>query len=380
MGAEQCGALPMAASAFPLFPSKRRSHKKCVEMLSYCLKQVIEDAKKPSSHRDIEEESLMRELFTYGLKLESFPRPRSESIDCDNTSIISAATGSKSHRKPDELSVASDWELALDDDKFESTEQYESWLSRFFARFSSALSTHKSQEHLPELKENEIHDAASTFILSGFQNGTNSSARKLSALMRRDTILSIVNVVGDFLMSVTVVEQQGGDAPATAKFGWTIAEIVAGIFMENSDEAPLPALITTPHNQAGRYKSAFEKKPALILLGEELASLDRCYDDGDRENLSVHKLKTLIKDCSDQIATSTCKLIFEMILMLLNCPEPEINNSSLINAGMLLIGVVAGHNYGGSSFVKEKLLQPHEEDWASSSSLVFCYNAVLKTL
>lgn len=65
------GSVAFATAGLPLFKSHDLSHRACIRMLRHCLEVASEDCESSAvEYRHLEERSILRELFQYGLKVE----------------------------------------------------------------------------------------------------------------------------------------------------------------------------------------------------------------------------------------------------------------------------------------------------------------------
>ena len=258
------GSLRTAASSLPLFSSHDESHRVVVKLLCHCLRKLDQDCESTGVQTSREEQSFLHQLFWFGMKLEEaleIERSEKQTVEetlggssCDESSSSSSDSSSADEDSTvlvnhEDASVSFDTldEEFSDDD---SEVQEQSFLtpcrtprlerkSRTGILRKVVTALFAETETAPNDAEQDITDAASSFVLSGFdeailaEKAGNDSDEEDHATGGYSENLSRSSVAGVMCMFVCHSTQR-----KNAHHGWKALSVVARIIVgDRSNDA-----------------------------------------------------------------------------------------------------------------------------------------------
>lgn len=376
------GSLSISSSALPLCSSKPSTHEKCNELLHHCLESLETNTASDSSilfDTSGEARLLLRDLFRFGVKLEDADPG---TVHC--TSGMGIDNGQEQRIEPGEHVIQSD--NPTDDDVPPEEKVHHSIPKVVDKRSSSSVlrlflpflwSRESKKKHL---EEQAIYEAASLFILSGFEDNdvgylnpfedakTTSStvvqhSEQSSAGIIQTNDISVAGTISRYLLSGAFNAKDAGLSH------WRKSFIIARLAMGENPKLfrPSSAEVDTCRKLSGQ-----------VLLNE-LAGELRCYADISRrmsfvtvanglsedERLVVSFLAFEIAECENELNRSEASVLINLVLLLLSRHKHCADVQSVI-PGLVILGVAAGSVAGRMKDVLD--VSEH-----SSSDMKRCY-------
>ena len=366
------GSLATAVSALPLFSSHEVSQQSVVKLINHCLIKIEENVQSYFSHTILtseDDESYLHQLFWFGVKLEDALEIEKSYADeeVDNQSI-----GSSQSSISASSSTTNYEESSSDDDSDEETDQADCTFDTYSSvdddsREISFLTPCRSRTPKKKPKvgivkkvvkrlfpsannspvnnskeEGAIHDAASSFILNGFDELSSAKNPKEAS---DDEYFADKEHVPSLSAHVTV----GGTiclflnhliAPCKGvNQGWKVLSVVAHLLQGDRETSAITSAA-----------SANAQRIAGMITLQDLQSITSCNvseeEDKDKAfgRIASH-LVNITSDCHQQIKSQACDIVFNLILLLLlrydTCQDVQIHKGALIS-----IGIVSGHLCG----------------------------------
>jgi hypothetical protein len=332
----------------------------CGSLLTHCLFTFEANANNLESAAfdlSVEERRLLRGIFRFGVKMEdSASMPHLDGLDDgDPLRVLEEMNDGDSETHSSDLSsYANDETRGL----IVASRRNSSRICQLFS--PSAFFS----KYIRPKEEEEIFEAASSFILSGFndlthdfelsQNGESVTDFDPFTGDHRDQI-TMAGIVASFLLPLTFASEK--------RLRWkqifTLAQVLLG------------------DNVAERDSSAFEKIQELmehandLSLEEVIASLQaqvpflrKQMSETDKEKELVRLIRSLLVECGSNISLSQGVVVLRLVLILL--ARHNIGNDvKLIVPSLLLLGIIAAHCAGYT----EGLLQLGARNVISSAYL-----------
>lgn len=348
------GSISVPSSALPLFSSKNLSLKMCGSLLSHCLVTFGANAECPKSTAfdlSVEERRLMRGIFRFGVKMEdSGSMPHLDRLDDrDPLRVLDEMNGGDSETYSSESSSDADDETR---GLIVATQRNSSRICQFFSP-----SLFFSKYRRPK-EEEEIFEAASSFILSGF----NEIARDIDFSQNGKPVtfyhdndidplngghqgqITMAGIVASFLLPLTFASEK--------RFQWqqifTLAQVLLGDNNVDRDSSVVFAKI----DECMKLADALSLKAIVTSLQAPVPSLKKQLSPAENEKCLVHLFKHLLAECGSNIRSSQAVTILRLVLILL----ARRNIGQDMNAsipGLLLLGVVATHCAGYADALME---------------------------
>ena len=397
------GSLSTALSALPLFSSHMESQKRVVQLLYHCLnaikQTVFEETITSASHASDNEIKFIHQLFWFGVKLEDaiqsmYERQDSE-FSCDE-SVMSVSTEASmeslsASSYSDDLSSAD----SLEDPAhvISSTPQRALQANSAKTGIISKVVTNlfPPKRHTDEeADEDAIHDAASSFIISGFESPVKSRlttplpvrrdiarsmgiqdqdkiARKLSLEENESTeghfpysSLSVAGAVVAFIGDVIGLNREKHSSAFNLTAGWKTISVVAHILQGDRETSAITSAASPNALEITRISTINVAKSGSFHDEDENAGLE----------IILQFFRILISECAAQIQPEAAGVVFNLILLLLLrydvCEDVYSSKTTLI-----MVGIVSGHLSGRISELV---------DFSAVNSIHNMYNSLLRSL
>ena len=399
------GSLSTALSALPLFSSHIESQKRVVQLLYHCLniiKQTFSEVTSLSSASQVfaKELKFIHQLFWFGVKLEDAIKSMYDRQDSElsyDESIASSSTeasmeSSSASSYSDDISSVDSLEDPATD--VLSTPQRALHVNSSKAGIISKVVTNLFQSKTQAdggADEDAIHDAASSFIISGFDSPVksrlttplpirrdiarsmsiqeqDSAARKLS-LEENDSIednnipytsLSVAGAVVAFISDVIGLNREQHPPISNLNAGWQTVSVVAHILQGDRETSAITSAASHNALEISRVSTVNVAKSGSFNGKDEKTDLE----------IIVRFFRSLISDCAVQIQPEAAGVIFNLILLLLLrfdvCEDVNSSKTTLI-----IVGIVSGHVSGRISELV---------DFSSANPIQNMYSSLLQSL
>ena len=370
------GSLSSALSALPLFSCHVSSQKRVVQLLYHCLDGIkcsVEAMLTTRAHDFTEEVKFIHQLFWFGVKLEdaieSLDDSNGSQLSCDESVVSMSTETSKSSSRSSSPSPKDD----CDESSILSSKSPNSTPCRAFhnGRTKSGIiskvvgnlfSPSKYQEN-GRVDEDAIHDAASSFIISGFDSPAktrlttplpvrqdvarsmhihddNNTRRKLSFDMSNtdgDQLeyydVTVAGAVSVFINdTIGLGEEFQQHSQRTHQNGWKAVSLVAHLLQGDRETSAITSVASPNALRISRVSTIKVKSP-----------LD--HSDNNTNKIILNFLQQLISECTAQIQSDASGVIFNLILLLLlryeTCEDVHASKTTLV-----IVGIVSGHISG----------------------------------
>ncbi|KAL7542795.1 hypothetical protein ACHAXR_012401 [Thalassiosira sp. AJA248-18] len=402
------GSLATALSALPLFSCHKESQESVTKLIYHCLSKIEENFRSCSSYTALtseEDETFLHQLFWFGVKLEdaieienSFdqgdePIFTSDSIkdeDSFDSSHSSLSEESSIDQDTDDfVSVTSSVKSHADDYTFETYSSEESHEVSFLSpcrtpkkpRVGLVKKIAKKLFHSsvgPENKnareEDAIHEAASSFIISGFdglaiknapctpipevqyENNVTIEPQPLDdkcseneggdvldfAGTSPDNITPPTTVAGAVcLFLCNVIAFGGSHKNEVPNYGWKAVSSVAQLIQGDREMVAITSAGSVNAQSISRTLTTEDFLDAAITSN----LLEHAEDKEDPRKIVAFLLKLLTSNCCQQIHSQAFGTVFNLVLLLLlrydTCPDVQLCRTTLIS-----VGIVSGHLSG----------------------------------
>ena len=342
------GSISLPSSALPLFSSKNLSLKMCGSLLSHCLVTFEANAESPKSTAfdfSVEERRLMRGIFRFGVKMEdSASMPHLDRLDDrDPLRVLDEING-------DSETHSSESSSDLDDERrglIVTTQRNSSRICQFFSP-SVFFSKYKRPK-----EEEEIFEAASSFIMSGFseiahdfefsQNGQPVTDHNDNDPFNggRQGQITMAGIVASFLLPLMFAPEKRWQRI------FVLAQILLGDNNVDRDPSVFPKM-----DEFVKLADTLSLKAIVTSLQAQVPSLKKQLSPTENEKCLVHLFKRLLVECERNISSSRAVTVLRLVLILL----ARHNIGQDINAsipGLLLLGVITTHCAGYTEALME---------------------------
>ena len=408
IAASERGSLGIALSALPLFSCHIISRRRVVQLIYHCLAKIKENVLmrfSETAHTSGEEEIFLHQLFWFGVKLEDAMKSLEENRrdEVDQSSLLpndkGAAANSCQSSIAFSLATGND-DLSSDDSGFEfvstslsvessssdaSSESYFSEECEENRRMSPcrtpkqtpgngfvskvvtslfSLSRKRYSKH-DSFEEDAINDAASSFILSGFDstvksrqyvhppenetleleflsqehaesNGNTAHASRHTSLdLSNATVAGAVSIfIGNAIGSGQNIDRDN----ASFESGWKIVSAIAHLIQGDRETSA----ITSAGSVNARKISQLVTNEDLLFVAGNYTIHERRKEDYE---MIVSFLERRISECEKQLCLEATSIVFNLIVLLLLrhdvCQDVKLNRTSLV-----IGGIVSGHLSG----------------------------------
>ena len=368
------GSLSSALSALPLFSCHVSSQKKVVQLLYHCLDGIkcsVEATLTAGAHVFTEEVKFIHQLFWFGVKLEdaieSLDASNGSQLSCDESIASMSTETSESTSRSSSSSTKDDCnESFMHSSKSPNSSpcralQNGRTKTGIISKVVGNLFSPSRYQENGTVDEDAIYDAASSFIISGFDSPAktrlttplpvrqdvarsmhvhddSNTRRKLSFDESNTTDqldyydVTVAGAVSVFINDTIGLGQEFHPSQQTRLNGWKAVSLVAHLL------------------QGDRETSAIASVASPIALRISRVSTVKVNSTFDHSNNNSNEivlkfLQQLISECTAQIQPDACGVIFNLILLLLlrydTCEDVHAFKTTLV-----IIGIVCGHISG----------------------------------
>lgn len=367
------GSLFTALSALPLFSCHKGSQRSVTKLVYHCLIKIDESFRScfsSSSITSFEDERFLHQLFWFGVKLEdaiefgNLHVEEVDGLDCDaqlgenesildssQSSIVSSSTESNISDDSDEFgSVDSDLAGYTSDacSSDESTEgsspsfcqsPRQKSSSGFFQRVTKrvlAASGSSINNHLQE--EDAIHEAASSFILTGLGGTSVSSRDKDSPKYNSKPFHSVAAAVCLFI-DYEILSGGRDDGHDMLSYGWKAVSLVACLLQGERETSA----VTTAG--AANAKAIIRMITMKDFVAAYCPHVNLHANDDECCTFVVSLLERITWRCRQQLHSQALDSVLNLVLLLLlrNDTCLDVN---LCRPTLVVVGIVAGHLSG----------------------------------
>jgi len=377
------GSLATAVSALPLFSSHEVSQQSVVKLIYHCLIKIEENVQSYYSRVILtseEDESYLHQLYWFGVKLEDALEIEKSYIDeddevtqseADNHSIgssqssISASSSTTNYEESSSDDDESDEETDQADYTFDtySSDDDDSREVSFLTPCRSRTPKKKprvgivkkvvkrlfpSANNSPvnnSKEEGAIHDAASSFILNGFdelssvKNPKDASDEELLADTSLSTYLTVGGTICLFLNHLITSDREDCSESKGVNQGWKVLSVVAHLLQGDRETSAITSAASTNAQHIAGLITLQDLQYLSSYNVNEEEDKDKAFD-----RFASH-LVNITSDCHQQINSQACGIVFNLILLLLlrydTCQDVQIHKGALI-----AIGIVSGNISG----------------------------------
>jgi len=372
------GSLATAVSALPLFSSHEVSQQSVVKLIYHCLIKIEESVQLYYSRTitSEEDESYLHQLFWFGVKLEDaleIEKSFAEDDEVTQSEVDNHSIGSRQSSISVSSSTDGYEESSSDDDSDEETDKadytFDTYSSDDDSREVSFLTpcrsrTPKKKPRVGIVKkvvrrlfpsannppgnnskeESAIHDAASSFILNGFdelsqaKNSKEASDEELLADTSLSTHVSVGGTICLFLNHL-ITSDRKDCSESKVKQGWKVLSVVARLLQGDREAS---AITSTASANAQRIAG-------MITLQDFQSITSYNVNEEEDKNKAFGRIAShlvnITSDCQKQVNSQAVDIVFNLILLLLlrydTCQDVQIHKGALI-----AIGIVSGHLSG----------------------------------
>ena len=364
------GSLLSALSALPLFSCHKGSQRSVTKLVYHCLIKIDESFRScfsNSAKMSVEDETFLHQLFWFGVKLEdaiqignlhdeeddgfdcASQSEEDESIfDSSQFSIVSSSTETNIGDVTDEFGSAGsdraeDTSDTCSDEIFE-----ESYLSRcqtpkqkppigIFQRVTKRfLASSGSPINDLSQEEDAIHEAASSFILSGLGESSITRHGKVASIYNSVPCTSVAGAVCLFIDHEIV---SGDCEHDMLSYGWKAVSLVAHLLQGDRETRAITSAGTANAKAISRVLTI---KDFVVAYPPPNDVSD---DDDDYCTIVTSLLEGITSRCRQQIHSQALNSVFNLVLMILlrndTCLDVKLCRPTLI-----LVGIVSGHLSG----------------------------------
>jgi len=373
------GSLATAVSALPLFSSHEVSQQSVVKLIYHCLIKIEEDVQCYYSRTILtseDDESYLHQLYWFGVKLEDALEIEKSYADEDDEDALSEVDNHSIGSSQSSISAGSSTdgyeESSSDDDEETDQADYtfdtyssddddsrevsfltpcrsrtpkkkprvgivKNVVKRFFPSDNSPVNNSK--------EESAIHDAASSFILNGFdelsqaKNSKEASDGELLADTSLSTHVSVGGTICLFLNHLITSDRKDCSESNGVKQGWKVLSVVARLLQGDRETSAITSAA-----------SANAQRIAGMITLQDFQSITS-YNVNEEEDKNkafgriASHLVNITSDCQKQVNSQAVDIVFNLILLLLlrydTCQDVQIHKGALI-----AIGIVSGHLSG----------------------------------
>ncbi len=363
------GSLLTALSALPLFSCHKGSQRSVAKLVYHCLFKVDESFRSCFSNSaitSVEDERFLHQLFWFGVKLEdaielgnylhdagdglarNSQSGEVESILDSSFSIVSSSPesviidaagefGSAASDPADNISDTSSSDESFDGSflsRCQTPKQKPS--TRFFQRVtrvwvSSGCSVNDSSQ-----EEDAIHEAASSFILSGLGEASIMSHDNDIQIYNSTSLTSVAGAVCLFI-DHEIVSGGRENEHDILSYGWKAVSLVAHLLQGDRETSAIASAGSANAKAISRMltiQDFFAAYPSLSKVGDGACCVS-----------VVGLLESITLRCRQQIHFQALNSVFNLVLLLLlrNDACLDVN---LCRPTLVVVGIVSGHLSG----------------------------------
>jgi len=354
MVAVKKGSMSVALSGLSLFSCHQRTQKRVVQLICHCLHK-IDEIFALSATFSSEEVKYLHQLYWFGVKLEDAIIVENAHAELTNMSDTKDSGESEftsdSSTSFDESSIGygsnGDYSVGLSEDtSFEESQDVsfiscrshnrkprEGLVTKVVSRFFQSSRTPKNNS----FEEDAIYEAATSFIISGFDYEKEASTSNEAEDIFDTMSLSVAGSTCAFLIHVIGFNCK----PSSKAGGWNVASTVAYLIQGDretltiseaaaSNAVRISQMVTTDEfRDVCTFHYSIYSESANKQAHSKVASF--------LQHLTLH--------CCDQIHSKAVESILNLVLLLLlrhdTCEDVQLHRGHLI-----LIGIVCGHLSG----------------------------------
>eukprot|EP00549_Striatella_unipunctata_P008153 CAMPEP_0118678292 /NCGR_PEP_ID=MMETSP0800-20121206/3131_1 /TAXON_ID=210618 ORGANISM="Striatella unipunctata, Strain CCMP2910" /NCGR_SAMPLE_ID=MMETSP0800 /ASSEMBLY_ACC=CAM_ASM_000638 /LENGTH=450 /DNA_ID=CAMNT_0006574119 /DNA_START=126 /DNA_END=1475 /DNA_ORIENTATION=+ len=293
------GATAVACASLPLLSSREESYKCCTDLLKHCLASLMLSfsyAEESILDLSAEARTVIHELFLFGLKLEHANHPRKQSVQSNGSATPETPVKSRSS--------------AVVVPPRSSPSMLGSW-------FSPLVCIGKRGE---AKEESEIFEAASSFIMDGFEdyqvdtNYVGSKAHEATGTFNVKGKHTVTTTVADFLLNIIFGSVGGHNhrkrwtmAACVIRLIWTGDQLTDASWSSRLQRGKeLTRAITSDHLKAGNAQ-CFQKKNLSFMVSNK-KDPSACLQEAKYQ-------------CVGQVEAEDAKVVVEATLLLLSRKE-----------------------------------------------------------
>lgn len=366
------GSLLTALSALPLFSCHKESQRSVAKLVYHCLIKIDESFRSCISNSvitSVEDERFLHQLFWFGVKLEdaielgnihdeeggSVDRAsRSGEVetifDSSQFSIVSSSPESDIIDAAGEFGSAASDPADCTSETFSSDESFEgSFLPRcqtpkqkpssgFFQRATRVWAASDGSINDSSQEEDAIHEAASSFILSGL--GEDSITRydnEIQIIYKSAPLTSVAGAVCLFIDHQIVSGGREDNEHDILSYGWKAVSLVAHLLQGDRETSVIAS--------AG---AANAKAISRMLTVQDFCAvnpfLSKVRDGADFTSV-VSVLERITLRCRQQIHFQALNSVFNLVLLLLLRSDACLD-VNLCRPTLVVVGIVSGHLSG----------------------------------
>jgi len=343
------GSISVASSALPLFSSKRYSLKMCGSLLRHCLETFEENAESPLSvafDLSAEERRMLRGVFHFGVRIEdSGTMPPMEPLDDHDPLLVS--------RSPEDSGDTAEFDSVASADSPEGL-RGQLLTPQKSSRICQLFSPPSFLGHFQRPKEEEaIFDAASSFILSGFDevnigfespmsNGKSVSSRRtlgdasVSSSTSESVEITMAGIIASFLLPLAFPTDM-----SKQKFRWkrtaTLAHVLLGDTPCDLDATRIRGIT--------RLAESWSLDEIIFSLQISNSSLNNDFSTSEKEKWLVRLLKRHLTECGMMMSTAQASIVLRLVILLLDRYSLG-RDIKARSPGLLLLGIIVAHCAG----------------------------------
>mmetsp|Transcript_20182 Transcript_20182/g.28741 ORF Transcript_20182/g.28741 Transcript_20182/m.28741 type:complete len:680 (-) Transcript_20182:3702-5741(-) len=331
------GSVAFATAGLPLFKSHDLSHRACIKMLRHCLEVVSEDcASSAVEYRHLEERSILRELFQYGMKVE-------ESLTlCHQSDSLVAVEHDSSPMLSCERTDTKGNNTTTTTTKAGIIRRITSKLAHFFI-YSGFW-----DENNALLRETEVSGVPVEDHLD--QNKTNVASLRslpaeepLSTVAIKNPVETVKRTVAVFFSSTLFSKES---SPPTKHSSYKKLGFLSQILSVGASI---------------KFNSPFCREVSRALQNNSVIANMICVTTEEFHQMTLKKIDSQsilfkfllshLMECSRQIGKASCAALFSLTMILFQDNTNMLTNSPL-NTELAVILVIVGYLGGADDFIR----------------------------
>jgi hypothetical protein len=378
MESVETGTIAFAAAGLPMLKSQDASHRICVKMLHYCLEVIAEDCSNSDvEYHRLEEHTILRELFQYGLKVE-------DSLKFFHKLKCTHASGEIFIPRVDE---------AVDSERVESSSVKSGFFSNVTSRiFSIIPPTERVLDNDNEI-DKEILDSAHSFVYYAPQKSSNGILlRKMTDDTSDEAVLSTTSLTSSavkknrhhvelkgptetvkttvIIFFVTCIFSRDGFAPSSTC--WKALGFISQILTDG----PPTEYSTEFCDKVNRaLQNNFVIADILCETTEKLLYRHAVIME-DSSSLTTFLLSHML-ECSQQIGKRSCAYLFHFSMFLLQDLSESHTTYDVLSTELAIILLITGYLSGAHDFICKVLLDTESKLSMAFNKAVGAYNNIL---
>lgn len=344
-------ALTAAASALPLLSSKSLARHYAGLLLDEALDTFIRNTHSRSRKYDFceEERKVLGDVFRFGMKLEDADWEE-EKVEAKSSNHRSGSGDDRSmgslDRTDGSRTTNDDISVLLQDS--ENKSHFICGMNGSHSILNYIVPSKILAEHEKEKEEEAIRREASSFIRGSLDNPSldfvslpNWDEGFLSTQSVESDINSVGGLIGDALLDLLQSSRTDNN--------WTAMGALAKMILQDNIE------ILTSFKLPAKIAARAQPLDILTILPESYSGDETCAD-----SLQSY-LGDEIDYCSQQLSTKTARWVLDMTLIVLDrlakIRLPDEGDQAVMELGLVMIVLVAGHLCGMSQEIVEEMSQ-----------------------